>query len=303
MTRIDVAVVAYGDLASVWDAVASVRSLPELGEIVVVDHNESAEEGGPAPADIRVVVDRSNPGFGAGQNRGMSLTSAPYVLCLNPDASVEPDAVARGAALLDASPDVAAVQGTIRDRATGAPERSQGVELTWLHLLGRALALRGLLRSSALRRLARRSRTLRDHADRVPECTLDVETLAATAVLVRRSAFDSVGGFDDDFFLYGEDLDLCRRLRGAGWRLVAVPETWAHHTSGSTSGSTISREVAWWGGTLRFAAKWWSRHEFALACAAGGIAAARHVIVCWPRRHEIVGAMVRTPLSVRRGTR
>src|SRR5206468_1727798 len=178
-----------------------------------------------------------NPGFGAGQNHGVTLTSAPYVLLCNPDAEVVADAVVAGADLLATHPDVAAVQGVIVNRATGQPERSAGVELGPLHLLGRAVGAKRLLRFRAGRALARRVPGLGDHARRVPAGPVEVESLAATAVLVRRGAFDSVGGFDESYFLYGEDLDLCRRLRAGGWKLRAVPEVWATHASGGSAPS------------------------------------------------------------------
>ena len=99
----------------------------------------------------------------------------------------------------------------------------------------------------------------------MPDGPTSVEALAATAVLVRRDAFDQVGGFDAGYFLYGEDLDLCRRLRDAGWELVALPVPWADHDSGGSAASAWTRELDWWQGTMRFAARWWSRPAWRLA--------------------------------------
>ena len=77
-----------------------------------------------------------------------------------------------------------------------------------------------------------------------------------------------VGGFDEQYFLYGEDLDVCRRWRAAGWCLVALPDRFAVHDGGALSGRWAARELAWWGGTMRFAARWWGRTAWRAALGA-----------------------------------
>jgi GT2 family glycosyltransferase len=184
---------------------------------------------------------------------------------LNPDARVDREGVHAGIALLDRAGDVAAVQGVIRNRVTGQPERSQGLALGPVHLVGRALGLRRVLRFGIVRKALQDAPIVGDHVRRVPDKPRDVESLAATALLVRRSAFDSVGGFDEGYFLYGEDLDLCRRLREAGWRLMALPVHWAEHTAYASSAGWWERELVWWEGVLRYAARWWSASAWAAA--------------------------------------
>jgi len=266
MTAIDTVIVAYRSEEVIGQAVAAAQSLG--GDVVVVDHGDGASARLAAAAGAVAIHDPSNPGFGAGQNHGLAFTASAYVLLCNPDAEILTEAVAAGADLLLSRPEVAAVQGVIVNRATGAPERSAGVELGPIHLMGRAVGARGLLRRRWVSALARRSGTLRDHAERVPEGPAEVETLATTAVLMRRAALDAVGGFDQSYFLYGEDLDLCRRLRLAGWRLLTVPPVWATHTSGGSAESGWTRELAWWGGTMQFAAAWWETPAWCEAVAA-----------------------------------
>jgi len=263
---IDVVAVAYGSAEAIGRCIDATTTIPERGRVVVVDHGDDGSADIAAGRGAEVVRDPTNPGFGAGQNRGVGATSAEYVLLLNPDALVDGAAVGRGAALLRAQTDVAMVQGVIVGSTSGEAERSRGDELGPLHLWGRALRLRRLLRVGIVRAVARRVPALADHVDREPAEVEDVEWLAATVVLVRRAAFDAVGGFDASrYFLYGEDLDLCRRLRAAGWRLVAVPERWATHVSGGSSASSWLRETEWWRGTMAFAARWWRGGPFAAA--------------------------------------
>ena len=283
---VDVVIVAYRSDEVIVGAVGAAAKLG--GTVVVVDHGDGRSAALAAEAGAVTVVDPANPGFGTGQNHGVARTSSPYVLLCNPDAEIEVAAVQAGADYLELHPGVAAVQGVIVNRSTGAAERSQGRALGPVHLVGRALGARRLLRIPAIRRLARRTATLRDHADRVPAEPTEVESLAATVLLVRRAAFDAVGGFDPRYFLYGEDLDLCLRLRRAGWALTARPEVWAAHESGGSADSGVSRELHWWRGTMQYAARWWSFPGWAVAVLAGCLRAIRlsfsspaHAALAW----------------------
>lgn len=298
--RLDVVVVAYGSAGAIAARVEDARRLPGVGRVVVVDHGSDGSGDLARAAGAVVIADPSNPGFGSGHNRGVAATDAPYVLLLNPDAVPDEEGVCEGLAVLDSRADVAAVQGVIVGATTGAPERSQGVAVGPLHLLGRALHARGLLRFPWVRRLARRLGPLADHVDRVPCGPREVEALAATVLLVRRAAFEEVGGFDETFFLYGEDLDLCRRLGQAGWKLVALPGRWATHASGGSAESGWRRELEWWRGTMRFAAYWWGRAAWAVSLLAACIPWIE-LSVARPRGSgEAARALLLEPLAARR---
>jgi GT2 family glycosyltransferase len=272
-TPVDAVIVAFRSDGVIERSVRAAQRLG--GRVVVVDHGDGQSARRAAAMGATTVHDPANPGFGAGQNRGVSGTTTPYVLVCNPDAGVDPAAVLAGADFLEARPDVGAVQGVVVNQRTGAPERSQGVAVGPGHLLGRAVGARRLLSLGVVRHLARCSPNLRDHVERVPPRPLEVESLAATVLLVRRAAFDAVGGFDPTFFLYGEDLDLCRRLRRAGWALVALPEVWAVHEGGGSAESARVRELHWWRGTMQYGARWWSPAEWTVALVAAAIRATR----------------------------
>jgi N-acetylglucosaminyl-diphospho-decaprenol L-rhamnosyltransferase len=268
----DVVVVAYASRDTIGHCIEQVGDLAGVGNLVVVDHGTDGTADIAETLGVRVFRNPGNPGFGAGQNRGVAATSAPYVLLLNPDAAPEPDGIAAGLMLLDADPRVGAVQGVITNRMTGAPERSSGRELGPVHLLGRAVGARRLLAYAPVRAVARRVGVVADHVERVPTGPTAVDSLAATAILVRRTAFDQIGGFDESYFLYGEDLDLCRRMRCAGWTLVAMPDRFAWHESGASAASTTERELTWWRGTMRFAALWWTEAAWYTALLSATIA-------------------------------
>ncbi len=297
--RADVVIVAYRSERHLPACLDALQLLGWHGDIVVVDHADGLSA---VLAEARGAVgieDPSNPGFGAGQNRGLAKTASPYVLMLNPDAVVDASGMRRGLAYLQAHPGVAAVQGVIRNGATGDVERSQGAELGPLHLWGRTVGARRLLRWPIARALARRVKSVRDHAERVPAEPVTVPYLAATAIVARREALESVGGFDERYFLYGEDLDLCRRLRRAGWELAALPWQFATHENGGSAATMWDRELEWWRGTMTFAARWWTAAAWSSALLA---AACRAVIltVQRPRRaRDVFAAFVCEPVRSR----
>lgn len=297
MTAIDTVLVAYRSESVIPSAVEAARSLG--GRVVVVDHGDGASAVAAATGGAVAVHDPSNPGFGSGQNHGLAFTESEFVLLCNPDADIDPDAVRSALQVLAGRPDVAAVQGVIVNQATGRPERSAGVELRPIHLLGRALGAKALLRVPAVARLVALSSDLRDHVDRVPVAPVEVESLAATTLLVRRSALDSVDGFDESYFLYGEDLDLCRRLRAAGWRLVAVPDLWATHTSGGSAESSRTREAHWWRGTMQFGAAWWNRRAWGLAVLAASLRWVQLAVANPRHARSSLEALVLDPLAAR----
>lgn len=265
---LDVVIVTYGSRELLPGCLRSARSLP-AGRVVVVDHGtdgcaELAERDG-----VPALRDPSNPGFGAGCNHGARRGDAPAILFLNPDAEADPDAVRDGLDRLAADPSLSAVEGVVRNRADGAPERTGGGDLRAVHLWGRALGARRLLGRPAVRSAARRLPVLADSVERAPARDREVETLAGTALLVRREHFEAVGGFDETYFLYGEDLDLCRRLRARGGRLLQLGRDWAVHREAASSSGWWERELRWWEGTLRYRRRWSPPAARAAADAAG----------------------------------
>lgn len=293
-------VVAYGSRDHLPACLNAIGGIWGVEDVVVVDHGEDGSADLAISLGAIALRDPSNPGYGTGQNRGVGRTSSEYVLLANPDAVIDPSAIAVGLSVLEEATDVAAVQGVIRNVATGQPERSQGVALGPVHLMARALGLRRLLRFGIVRQIFRRAPIVADHVVRVPDEATEVESLSATALLIRRKAFDAVGGFDEGFFLYAEDIDLCRRLREAGWRLVALPVHWADHAQGASSSGWWARELVWWEGTLRYAARWWSGPAWAGARLATLLRIIPMIAVEPKRMPEVFARLVAGPGRQRR---
>lgn len=299
MSAVDVSIVAYNSRDRISALVPLLREDPMVGRVVVVDHGGDDSATAARIAGAEVIEDPRNPGFGAGHNRAIARTAAPFVLLVNPDIAPEADILRGAVEFLNAHPNAAVVQGAIRSERDGKPERSAGRALGPVHLWGRLLRVRAFLAVGLVRALARHSALLSDHVERESAVPREVESLAATMILVRRTAFDGVGGFDPSYFLYGEDLDLCRRLRQSGWALWALPEVWAAHASGESSDGRWERELVWWEGTMRYAGCWWNTDGWLAALVAATLRAATLAASRPLRTVEVFRRVVIEPIRAR----
>jgi len=211
------------------DAVASDPDRPAGLEVVVVDAGSSDGTVAAVRArdDVTRVLALANTGFGRGANAGVRATGAAAILVANADVRVRPGALARLAATLSAEPNVAAVGPQVRYPG-GEPQASARRDLDAATVVGHALLGRWWPENRW---------THRYHARDLPgDAPREVAWLSGCALLVRRAAFDAVGGFDPGFFLYVEDVDLGSRLRAAGWRLRYEPAAVVEHrVAASTS--------------------------------------------------------------------
>ncbi len=223
--RVLVAIVSWN---SATHLPAAVKAVPPGVPVVVVDN--ASTDGSPSAAraaGARVIEAGRNLGFGPACNLA-AKEGAPSetILFLNPDAALADGAASLAALLaaLDADPAVAAAA----PRLTG--DGQEAFQLRRLPRLGailrEALLLDRLFPSNPG---LRRDRYL----DRPRDEAFDVEQPAAAALLVRRSAFEAVGGFDSAFFpAWFEDVDLCARLLARGGRIRYVPSARATHVGG-----------------------------------------------------------------------
>lgn len=229
---IDVVVVHYnapGALAECIEPLTGELNADSNLSLVVIDNDAQA----PAKAIGHTLeqLDRasyrvmpSNDGFGAASNIGAREGSAPFVLFLNPDCVIAPEAIATLAKTLEQNPDIVAVGPRI-ERPNGQPE------ISWAHHPGFLWEAR---RRRLWRALSAAKPWALDRARELVSSPRDVEWLTAACLMVRRDAFEAIGGFDEDFFLYFEDADLGLRLGKYG-RLRFQPEAHARHRGGAST--------------------------------------------------------------------
>ena len=183
-----------------------------------------------APA-ARLVEESVNRGYGAACNRGARESHGPYLLFLNSDAVVLPGAVAALADALDRDSGLAAVGPRLRNPDGSLQKSIRRLPTPWrIFCESAGLAFLSGGRSAFEGHTA----TRQDHAR-----AREVEALMGAALLVRRTAFEEVGGFDEAFFLYAEETDLMARWRARGWRLFYEPAAEVVHAGGRSAGDRL----------------------------------------------------------------
>jgi N-acetylglucosaminyl-diphospho-decaprenol L-rhamnosyltransferase len=202
-------------------------------EAIVVD-NASDD---PESADLeslpgtRVIRNATNRGFGAAVNQAAQVTASPLLWLLNPDCAVVPGAFDTLRRELDVHPECAIAAPQLLEPDGRLQASARGEPTAWTGLFGRNTWLTRYFPTS---RVVRRNLPAGDLVAAGGE-SAPVDWVMGAAMLVRRSAFDAVGGFDERFFLYWEDADLCRRLRDRGYAVRYVPAARVAHVGGASA--------------------------------------------------------------------
>jgi GT2 family glycosyltransferase len=238
-----VSIVNYRSAALTLRALESLRSelgRPELCLRAIVVENASGDEALlrreiPARFDdfATLVVSSTNDGFGAGNNRAIrhayeTGTLPDYVLCLNPDTEVRPGGVLELVRFMETHPRVG-IAGSRFEHADGSewpiafrfPSPLAEVEAGCvLGVVSRALSGHAV------------ARTMGPQPDRV-------DWLPGASMMLSRTLLERIGGFDESYFLYFEETDLCRRARAAGFETWHVPQSRVMHIRGQSTGVTV----------------------------------------------------------------
>lgn len=220
------------------EAVTTIGSDPQQAplrlETIVVD-NGSSDGSVPMVREqfpyVRLIVNDDNRGFPAANNQGVTVAEGRYVLLLNPDTEVVDGALTSLVSFADAHPDVGIVGPQLLN-----PDGSVQSSRRRFPTLGTALFESTWLEPHAPHRVLERYYAL----DQPDDVVQDVDWLTGAAMLARREAVDEVGPLDEGFFMYSEELDWCRRMRDAGWRVVYLPKAQIIHHAGKSSEQVVA---------------------------------------------------------------
>jgi N-acetylglucosaminyl-diphospho-decaprenol L-rhamnosyltransferase len=220
-------------------------------ELIVVDN--ASKDGTPEFVretfpTARLIELPDNIGFGAASNVGMEAASGRYFLLVNSDAWPQRDAVEQLVAFAEANPKVGVAGPRLRGSDGRVQKSVRGFPTLW------RLATEYFF----LRKVAPRSRLLNDFygAGFDYNSRRAADFLMGAVLLLRREAVDEVGGFDPAFFMFSEEVDLCYRMRAAGWTVEFTPDAEFLHLGGASTTPVWDRMFReQLSGHLRFLAK------------------------------------------------
>jgi N-acetylglucosaminyl-diphospho-decaprenol L-rhamnosyltransferase len=216
--------------------------VPQVQELVVVDNL-----GGTVVQGVSVIRNERPVGFAANANRGIAETSSPFVVICNPDTVAAPDAVAVLRDFAERHPRGGIVGPMLlHDDGTLNPSRRR------FPTVGGTI-----VRRTPLRRILGRTQRAHYGLDESPTEAVQADWLLGGFLLLRREMLEELGGFDEGFRLYGEDIDLAYRAAKAGWERWYVPEAKVVHVHQAVSDRRLLTRRTWWHwrGIARFVRK------------------------------------------------
>jgi N-acetylglucosaminyl-diphospho-decaprenol L-rhamnosyltransferase len=221
-------------------------------EIIVVDNASRDDSVAMLQAkypQVTLIANAANRGFTGGNNQGIAASRGRYVMVLNPDTEVLGDALDQLVAYLDGHPAVGALGPQLLN-----PDRSLQSSRRRFPTLATAF-----FESTWLQRMAPRHILAHYYMDDVPVSPAhEVDWLNGACTVFRRAALDRVGVYDEqNFFMYSEELDLCRRVKAAGWKIVYLPEAQVVHYVGQSSQQAVAAQhIHFQTSKVRYFRKW-----------------------------------------------
>jgi N-acetylglucosaminyl-diphospho-decaprenol L-rhamnosyltransferase len=233
-------VVNYNAGALLTEAVRSILADTSAGpgELVVVDNgsiDDSIAQLRTALPDVRVVHAPGNVGYARGANLGIAATRAPVVAVCNADLTFAPGVAAAVVDRLEKESDLGACGPRIRNTDGSDYPSARQLPSTGVAVGHGVLGLWWPTNP-----FTTRYREL----DADPAKARDVDWVSGATIFFRRDALDAVGGWDERYFMYMEDIDLCWRLRSAGWRIAYEPGGVVTHVQGASTSRRPYRMLA-----------------------------------------------------------
>lgn len=255
LMRVAFIIVAYNSAAELSGCLDSIKADSGRDCQTIVVDNASPDDSRAVAAshglEPQIVVSERNLGFGGGCNLGASEAHAEALFFLNPDARLTPGTTAFLSSALAADEKLGVVAPRVVDPAGESRAGSAGAEPSLRSSLAHFLCLA---------RIPGLGRHFQPVYMSDPARRGSPDWVSGAAMLVRSAAYRQVAGFDARLFMYMEDVDLCRRLREAGWGIAYEPAAIVEHTIGHSQSDDQAE-------------RWYSAYHRYIACHHGGIRA------------------------------
>lgn len=280
MPEISVVIVSFNTRDLLRDCITTFeRETADLPHETIVVDNASKDGSADMVAkefpDVQLIRSSVNLGFGVANNRAFTRARGRYIVLLNSDAFVRPNALQRAIAHMDATPRAALGGG----RLVGLDDSWQPSARMFPSLINILLTISGLAaKFPRSRLLGRGDRTWAD-----PAKPAAVDWVPGAFSIIRREVLDRVGFFDERFFLYYEEIDLCRRIKAAGYEVWYWPDVVVVHLGGQSSKTVTQLELSSTGSQLTL---WRMRSGLLFYRKHNGIIgawAAMQTELCWNR--------------------
>ncbi|NTU93334.1 MAG: glycosyltransferase family 2 protein [Chlorobiaceae bacterium] len=229
---ISVIIVSYNTreiLRNCLDALYANSSGFEM-EVFVIDNDSHDGSASMVARDfprVHLVANKDNVGFAAANNQAFRLARGNYVVLLNPDAYVKPDSILNGVAFMDGRPDCGLCGGKVlspEGRLEPSARRFPSPIAKLFTLSGLSARFPG---SSFFNR--------HEFGGFGHDQPIEVDWVPGTFSIVRKEMLDQIGVFDERFYIYYEETDLCLRAKRAGWKICYIPDAAVTHIGGASS--------------------------------------------------------------------
>jgi N-acetylglucosaminyl-diphospho-decaprenol L-rhamnosyltransferase len=223
-------------------------------EIIVVDNASSDGTVEMLRAEfpnLRVIANTDNRGFTRANNQALAIAQGRFLFLINPDTQLMPGATRTLVEFMDAPENArVGIVGPQLVYADGSLQSSRRCFPTFST---------ALLESTKLQQWFPHNRTLRHYymQDTRDDTTQDVDWVVGAAMFVRRAVYQQIGGLDENFFMYSEELDWCKRAKEAGWRVVYLPCARILHYEGKSSEQALAqRDIYFHSSKVRYFKKY-----------------------------------------------
>ena len=228
---VSIIIVNYHVKRELFSCIESIiKSKPKASyEIIIVDNDEEKTIHKELQKKLPKVIyiPNVNKGFGQGNNVGARRAKGDYLFFLNPDTKIFPNTVDNLVAFLEKNKKTGIVAPLLHDMQ-GKPYQQGAQELT---------PVRGIICLSFVNKIFPKNQIAQEYfLKKWDKKTIkEVDVIPGTAFMIRKNIFKKINGFDEKFFLYFEEFDLCRRIKALGWKILIYPEAKACHSWGSST--------------------------------------------------------------------